>query len=116
MRTHRAPADARVTASTGNVFADLGLPEPEERLAKAQLVRAIRKIVVARGLTQREAGRLFGIAQPDVSDIFRGKLARFSRERIERFLLALDMDVQIRVMPRPKGRGRGRGRLTVEVG
>lgn len=114
MTTRKASAAQRVTTSTGNVFADLGLPDPEERLAKAELVRGIRKIVVARGLTQREAGRLFGIAQPDVSDLLSGKLARFSRERLERFLVALDMDVQIRVVPKPKGRDRGR--LTVEVG
>jgi predicted XRE-type DNA-binding protein len=93
-------AAVRVTTSSGNVFADLGLPDPEERLAKAELVRGIRKIVTARGLTQREVGGLFGIAQPDVSDLFRGKLARFSRERIERFLVALDMDIEIRVTPR----------------
>ena len=114
MSTRKVSAGGRVTASSGNVFADLGLAEPEERLAKAELVRAIRRIVLARRLTQREVGRLFAIAQPDVSDLIRGKLARFSRERIERFLLALDMDVRIRVVPKPKNRIRGR--LTVEVG
>lgn len=72
--------------SSGNVFADMGMREPEGRLARAELARTIRKILRERGLKQAEAARLLGIAQPDVSDLVRGKLARFSMERLERFL------------------------------
>lgn len=103
----------RVTSSSGNVFADLGLPQAEERLVKAELVRVIRRILRERALTQREAGALLGLHQPDVSDLLRGDLARFSRERIERCLLLLGMDVRIKVAPKPPRRASGR--LTVEV-
>ena len=90
--------------STGNVFEDLGLADPAERLAKAELARVIRKIVRERGLTQSEAAALLGVKQPDVSDLMRGKLARFSMERLERFLNALDMEVRIQVGPKPEGK------------
>src|SRR5215212_88069 len=93
--------EAEVHDSTGNVFEDLGLANPGERLAKAELARVIRKIVRERGLTQAEAASLLGVKQPDVSDLMRGKLARFSMERLERFLNALDMEVRIQVGPRP---------------
>ena len=105
--------DTKVHNSTGNVFEDLGLANPGERLAKAELARVIRKIVEERGLTQSEAARLLGVKQPDVSDLMRGKLARFSMERLERFLLALDMEVRIQVGPRPKDKDRAE--VTVEL-
>lgn len=66
-----------------------------------------------RSWTQRRAPAALGIAQPDVSDLMRGKLARFSQERLERFLIALDMDVHIKVAQRkPTVK---RGRLSVEL-
>ncbi|HEU4556444.1 MAG TPA: XRE family transcriptional regulator [Longimicrobium sp.] len=59
-----------------------------------------------RGLTQVQAADVLGVKQPDVSDLVRGKLARFSMERLERFLNALDMDVRIQVAPKPDGKAR----------
>jgi predicted XRE-type DNA-binding protein len=94
-------AQSVVHDSTGNVFEDMGMPDAEARLAKAELARAIRNILEERGLQQADAARLLGIAQPDVSDLVRGKLARFSMERLERFLNSLDMEVRIQVGPRP---------------
>lgn len=91
---------------SGNVFADLGLPDAEERLAKAELARVIRGVIRERGLTQAQAAELFGARQPDVSDLVRGRLGRFSMERLERFLNALDMEVRIQVGPRPDGKAR----------
>jgi predicted XRE-type DNA-binding protein len=105
--------DTEVHDSTGNVFENLGLANPRERLAKAELARVIRKIVKERGLTQSEAAALLGVKQPDVSDLMRGKLARFSMERLERFLIALDMEVRIQVGPRPKDKDRAE--VTVEL-
>jgi len=105
--------DAEVHDSTGNIFEDMGLPDPAERLAKAELARVIRKIVRERGLTQSEAAALLGVKQPDVSDLMRGKLARFSMERLERFLNALDMEVRIMVGPRPAGKSQAG--VTVEL-
>jgi predicted XRE-type DNA-binding protein len=82
--------DGRVHDSTGNVFEDMGMQDAEERLAKADLARVVRKTIRDRGLTQTEAADLLGVKQPDVSDLVRGKLPRFSIERLERFLIALD--------------------------
>jgi predicted XRE-type DNA-binding protein len=75
-----------------------------ERLAKAELARGIRNIIKGKHWTQRRAAEVLAIAPPDVSDLMRDKLARFSQERLERFLNALDMDVQIRVQPRAVGK------------
>ena len=100
----RAPKAIAVEASSGNVFQDLGLPKANERLAKAELARGIRHIIKGKRWTQRRAAEVLAIAPPDVSDLMRGKLARFSQERLERFLNALDMDVEIRVGPRAVGK------------
>jgi predicted XRE-type DNA-binding protein len=105
--------DETVHDSTGNIFEDLGLPNPEERLAKAEIARVIRKIIRERGLTQVQAADVLGVRQPDVSDLTRGKLARFSMERLERFLNALDMDVRIQIGPRPPDKARAD--VTVEL-
>ena len=99
-------ADIAIAESTGNVFADLNLPDPDMRLARAELARAVRLIVEEREWRQKHAADVLGIAAPDVSDLMRGKLARFSQERLGRFLNALDMDVEIRVKPRQAGKSR----------
>jgi predicted XRE-type DNA-binding protein len=78
-----------------NVFKDPGLPNAEERLIKAQLVYKIDAILKDRKLRQVEAGRLFGIRQPDVSKMLRGEFRQFSVERLLRFLVALNHDVEI---------------------
>ena len=105
--------DSAVHDSSGNIFEDMGLPNPGERLAKAELARVIRKVIRDRGLSQGAAATVLGIKQPDVSDLMRGKLARFSMERLERFLNALDMEVRIQVGPRPVGKERAE--VTVEL-
>lgn len=102
-----------VEVGSGNVFKDLGLPDAEQRLAKAELARVTRKLLQERDLSQAEAAELLGISQPDVSDLVRGRLARFSLERLERFLLALGVDIRIQIGPRR--RPKKRGALTVEV-
>ena len=102
-----------IEASSGNVFEDLGLPDADERLAKAELARVIRNIVKDKKWTQRRAAGVLGIAPPDVSDLMRGKLARFSQERLERFLNALGMDVHIRIGPRAAGKKHAN--VTVEL-
>lgn len=90
--------------SSGNVFADLGLPNAEDRLAKAELARKISEIIVKRRLTQMEAGELLGIDQPKISALVRGRLGGFSLERLVRFLTVLGRDVEIVVKPKPRGR------------
>jgi predicted XRE-type DNA-binding protein len=108
----RTTTPIAIEASSGNVFEDLGLPDAAGRLAKAELARGIRHIIRSRQWTQRQAADVLAIAPPDVSDLMRGKLARFSQERLERFLNALDMDVQIRV--RPRAAGKKQADVTVE--
>jgi predicted XRE-type DNA-binding protein len=105
--------DLKVHDSTGNVFQDMGMRDAEERLAKAELARLIRREISTRGLTQVAAADLLGIQQPDVSDLTRGKLARFSISRLERFLNALDLEIRIQVGPRPAGKPQAG--LTVEA-
>ena len=89
-----------VEMGTDNIFADIGLPNPEEHLLKAQLVVKITKLMNQRKMKQREAAELFGIKQPDVSKMLRGHFHQFSVERLMRFLVALDQDVEIMVRPR----------------
>jgi predicted XRE-type DNA-binding protein len=86
-------------ASSGNVFKDIGFPNAEEHLIKAQLVFKIDAIMKDRGLKQVEAADLFGIRQPDISKMLRGEFRQFSVERLLRFLVALDQDVEIVVKP-----------------
>jgi predicted XRE-type DNA-binding protein len=82
-----------------NVFKDIGVPNAEEHLIKAQLVFKIDSIMKQRRLKQVEAGKMFGVPQPDVSKMLRGDFRQFSVERLLRFLVALDQDVEIVVKP-----------------
>lgn len=82
-----------------NIFRDLGFPNAEEHLVKAQLVLKIDTIMKKRRLKQVEAARLFGVRQPDVSKMLRGEFRQFSVERLLRFLVALGQDVAIVVKP-----------------
>ena len=90
----------------GNVFQDLGLPNAEEHLVKAQLVFKIGAILKERGLKQVEAAARLGIRQPEVSTMLRGEFRLFSVERLLRFLMALDQDVEIVVRPHRGGKNR----------
>jgi len=97
--------------SSGNVFADLELPNAEELQAKAALANQIASIVMHRHLTQVETARILGTRQPKVSELLTGRLDGFSIERLIRYLNALGRDVQIIVTPKP----RSRARATVKV-
>jgi predicted XRE-type DNA-binding protein len=109
----RSKAD--YTVSSGNVFADLGFPNAEEMLAKAELANKITTIIQRRRLTQARAAALLGVDQPKVSALKRGRLSGFSLERLMRFLILLGRDVQIVVRQRRLVRlvRRGRARLLV---
>jgi predicted XRE-type DNA-binding protein len=84
-----------VTPGSGNVFADISVPEPDEELAKAQLASRIREIVRGRRLTQVAAAAVMGIDQPKVSALLSGRLQNFSSERLMRLLTWLGQDVEI---------------------
>jgi predicted XRE-type DNA-binding protein len=89
----------RYETGSGNVFKDIGVPNAEEHLVKAQLVFKIDTILKKRGLKQVEAASLLGVRQPDVSKMLRGEFRQFSVERLLRFLVALNQDVAIVVKP-----------------
>src|SRR5216683_7605979 len=108
--------DIPVTASSGNVFADLGFAEPEEELTKAQLASHIRQVIKRRRLTQASAAALMGVDQPKVSALLNGRLANFSSERLMRLLTALGQDVDITVRAIPRNRAHGRIRVLGEAG
>jgi predicted XRE-type DNA-binding protein len=87
----------RVSTGSGNVFADIGVDQPEEALAKARLVEAISDLLGQRDLSQTQAGRLVGLTQPQVSRLLRGDTRDFSYERLMRILTALGQDVHITI-------------------
>jgi len=91
--------------STGNVFAELGLPHPERELLRAKLTLEIYRLIRQRGLTQAEAGKLLGIRQPHVSALMRNRSGSFSVERLMEFLVALGQDVEITVRPSRRRHG-----------
>lgn len=95
--TRNVPAanETKVIESSGNVFADLGVPEPEMELAKAKLAIAIAQVIEDQRLTQEAAGRITGLDQPRISEIMRGRLRGFSLDRLFRALNALGQDVEV---------------------
>jgi predicted XRE-type DNA-binding protein len=97
---------SKITRSSGNVFADLGLPNPEERMLKARIASAISKAVKRHALTQVVAAERMGIAQADVSKILNGRLSGYSLERLLSLVQSLGNDVEIKVKPTKNERGR----------
>jgi predicted XRE-type DNA-binding protein len=102
--------DSTVHDSSGNVFADLGIEDADEYLAKSELAAEILRIVQRRGLTQAATGKLLGIRQPKVSELLRGRLDGFSTDRLLRFILRLGYDVHSKVS---KARARAQGHLEI---
>ncbi|MHB8178856.1 MAG: helix-turn-helix domain-containing protein [Vulcanimicrobiaceae bacterium] len=93
----------KVTRSSGNVFADLGLPNADERLAKADLAIAIKRELDARKWTQAQAAEYLFLTQPQVSKIRNGKLEEFSRDTLQKILRNLGIDVEISLHKREDG-------------
>ena len=100
-----------VKEGSSNVFADLGMPEPEEELAKAQLASHIREAIRQRKLTQAATAALVGLDQPKISALINGRLTGFSSDRLLRCLTALGQDVEIVVTKSRHSRDRGRLRV-----
>ena len=98
--------------SSGNVFRDLGLPNANELDLKANLAIKIGQIIARRGLSQVKAAAILGIDQPKVSAITRGRLEKFSIERLCELLTRLGCDVNIRVRERRKA---SRGRMRIQI-
>lgn len=104
MRPHD---DTTVTASSGNVFADLGFANAELELAKARIVQSIADEIGRRGLSQRAAGEIIGLPQPKLSTLLRGHWASYSLDRLVRYAALLGVAVTVRT-ERPESRRRRR--------
>lgn len=94
--------EIKIKESCGNVFEDIGMPNAEEMLAKADIVAKICSIIEDRGLTQATAAALLGIDQPKISKLMRGRLEGFSSDRLFKFLNDLGQEVQIVIKPKKK--------------
>jgi predicted XRE-type DNA-binding protein len=99
------------TQSSGNVFADLNLPQADDLLAKAELTSKIIAEIQRRRMTQAQAAEILRIDQPKISALKQGKLSGFSVERLMRFLLLLGRDIEIAVKDKPRSRPTARLRV-----
>ncbi len=104
----------KMEVGSGNIFADLGLPDADELLLKSQIVAALHRLITARKLTQTAAAKRIGIGQPDLSNVLRGRFRGYSTERLMRMLTAFDQDVEITVRPR-RGKSKDGGRITFKA-
>ncbi|MDR1461593.1 MAG: helix-turn-helix domain-containing protein [Azoarcus sp.] len=95
----RAIEDVEMEVSSGNVFADLGLPDADKLKIKSGLVIEITRAVRRLGLTQEEAGRRMGISQPKVSAMMRGDFSNLSERKLMTCLSRLGYDIEIKVKP-----------------
>ena len=109
----RSKPKDRVVKGSGNVFADLGFKDAQERKTKVLLATAINEFLQRGELRQEEAARQLGINQPKVSALLHYKLAGFSVERLMHFLTALHHDVEIVI--RTKSRSRSAGKISVRA-
>lgn len=113
-RTVKKRKKVKVERGSGNVFADLGSSNPEERLAKANLAHEICFLLEEAGLTQTQAAKRLGIDQPKVSMLVRGRLKDFSTERLIHFVVMLGRDVVIGIRE-PQDERHPSMRVLVEV-
>ncbi|HVY56829.1 MAG TPA: helix-turn-helix transcriptional regulator [Xanthobacteraceae bacterium] len=107
--------DLTVTRGSGNVFADIGLPDADEHMLKAQIVLLISDAIKRRRLNQKQAASKMGIAQPDVSKILRGRFDGFSLERLLGFVRALGRDVEIKIIEPEDQNEEREGRLLISA-
>ncbi len=113
MSKRKASDRVAIYAGSGNVYADLGYPDADEMLVKAQLVFKIAEIIRRKGLTQVEAAKRLGLTQPKVSAMLRGQFRGFSERRLIDCLTSLGRDVQIVIKEAPERKAGGK--LTVVI-
>ena len=89
-----------IDMGSGNVFADLGLPDADERHLRLQWATRLNDLLQAEGLTQAAAAKRLGIAQPHMSELKNYKLTRFSSERLLHYITLMNRDVEIFIRPR----------------
>src|SRR5262245_8351498 len=103
----------KITPSSGNIFADIGLPGAAEHALKADVVIKLAKLIEMKKLSQSKAAAITGIAQPDLSKLLRGHIAGFSLDRLLQAFMALGTDVEIR-LKKPVSNRRGQGRVLAD--
>jgi predicted XRE-type DNA-binding protein len=113
MKKQRVVRGIPIEEGSGNVYADLGYPDSESMLVKAQLAAKIAEIIERRALTQARAAEILGITQPKVSAIVKGRFRGISEHRLFECLTRLGRDVHIAIKPTPKSRPSGRLTLSV---
>ena len=99
----RKRKSTKVQLGSGNVFADLGLKDADQLMARSQIGFHVFKILEARKLKQREIASILGIAQSDVSHLMNGHFSRFTTDKLLDFLRRLGRKVTIEVSPHHKG-------------
>ncbi|MCA1598291.1 MAG: helix-turn-helix domain-containing protein [Chloroflexi bacterium] len=92
--------EIRFVRSSGNVFADMGLPDADEQLAKAQIAAQVARLIAERDMTQGEIATMLGVTQPQVSALMRGRWEGVSLDKLFRLLKALDTDISITLTPK----------------
>ena len=104
-----------IEESSGNVFADFGIPDADEHLVKADLASHIRQALQERGLTQTEAAKLLGTSQARISELYNGRVARMTYDRLLGWLNVLGDDVRITVVTAGANGRRERGKIVLST-
>ena len=104
MKEDNSPANSAdmldYSSSSGNVFKDLGLPNPDERLAKAKLAYKINRLIADQGMTQKQAADFLGLSRSKMTELRNGRLRNFTIDRLFSVLGKLDYHIEIRVSPK----------------
>lgn len=109
----RPDEDLRVESSSGNVFADLGLPNAEERLLKAELTSRIAQLIEKKGWTQTQAAVRMKLDQPKVSRLLRGHLSGFSVDRLFAILNRIGHSVEVRISAKERAPEKSHTRVSM---
>jgi predicted XRE-type DNA-binding protein len=105
----------KIFRGSDNIFADLGFPDADTHLVKAEIVSEIYALTTTRKLTQAQSGKIMGISQPEVSRLFKGHFREYSVERLIKFLTAFGRDVEIIATPRRTGGKTGKIKFTAKA-
>ena len=111
--TKRNAADEKIEVGSGNVFADLGFEDAEERLLRAQLATEITQLIKKKGWTQAQTAERTGLDQPKVSRLLRGQLSGFSADRLFAILNRLGHSVEVRISPKERAPEKSHTRVMI---
>src|SRR4051794_16099148 len=109
----RKASREKIEISSGNVFADLGLPDPEELLLKAELATKIAQLIEKKGWTQAQTAERTALDQPKVSRLLRGQLSGFSADRLFAVLNRLGHSVEVRISAKERAPEKSHTRVMI---